>query len=377
MRIGRREVLAGAAMAVASAGVRPTRAAEAPIVVPIALSEGRVLVSCTIGDGGPELFVLDTGGTIGLIDEAFAERLKLRRIGSSRLALVRGTRDYPIYAVENLVFGGAVRQPVAAFAGVEGFGFGDGAVGSLAAGVLTAVDGELDFVAREWRVYRGGLPDRAGWTGYDNAILSHGNRNGSAFLLADARLGERPLRMGLDTGMPSALRLYRREAEAAGLWDVPRWAPAAPNGTGRAVRVPAITLAGRTIEGAIATVLEKVEWSIFSQGIIGLPILRRFDMATETAAKRLYLKPNAAPPTPPRYGMSGLWIDRDGPNTKISVVGPGSPAAAAGLKAGDRLVGSFESILPQLQREAGASITLTVVRSGARVPVTLVLSDYL
>ena len=51
------------------------------------------------------------------------------------------------------MFGGVVRQP-SAVRRVTDFNFGDGAVGSLAAGALSAVNGELDYDAREWRIYR-------------------------------------------------------------------------------------------------------------------------------------------------------------------------------------------------------------------------------
>jgi hypothetical protein len=293
MPIDRRMFLLGAGLAVSLP--RRALAAEATWHVPVTLTDTRVLVDCTIAGHGPFHFVLDTGGTIGLIDTKLVETLKLRKLGPSTLALRGARKPYPIYEATEVVFGGQLRQPSAAFAGVDNFNFRDGAVGSLAAGMLTAIDGELDFASREWRVHRGALPDRTGWTRYDKAIVSYGNSNGSSFLLADAMLGGKSFRFGLDTGWTGAMQIYRRTAEAAGLWDAPRWSPAAPGGKARVVRAPQLGFAGTVIEGVIVTILEHPEWELFDAGIIGLPILRRFNMATASAEKALYLKSNRLP----------------------------------------------------------------------------------
>lgn len=366
----------------ASAGAIPllsqaAPAATPPYRIPIELTDSRVLVECTIGEHGPYRFVFDTGGTIGLIELKLAQQLKLKRIGSSRLELKQGSGAYPIFVVPDLAFAGKVRQPVSTIAGVDVVNFRDGAVGSIAAGALTAADCELDFDAREWRIYPDGTPDRSGWTRYDRAIFHQGNLNGSAFIAADAVLGGRSFRLGLDTGMPSALHLYRKTAEAAGLWNALRWSPAAPHGKGRVVRTR-IELAGEMIEGVIATLVETPEWSVFPSGVIGLPILRRFNMATAAKEGALFLRRNKLEAQTDHYNRAGLWIDRAGADVTIGVVGGGSPAEKAGLRAGDRLIGAdFANLLEQMFAPAGTEIALIVERAGQRRDLRLRLEDFL
>lgn len=353
------------------------RAALPPFRIPITLTDTRVLVDCMIGDHGPYRFVFDTGGTIGLIQLALAQQLKLKSLGAASLALQQGRRAYPIFEVPDLSFGGQVRQPLSVIAGVDSVNFRDGAVGSIAAGALTAGDCDLDFETGEWRIYRDGAPDRSGWTRYDRGIFHQGNLNGSAFIAADANLGGRSFRFGLDTGMPSAMHIYRKTAEAAGLWNAPRWSPAAPGGKGRMVRA-SLDLAGETLPDIIVTILEQPEWSVFPDGVIGLPILRRFTLGAAARDRTLFLKRNALAPLPGRYNRAGLWIDRAGADAKIVVVGPGSPAARAGLVAGDRLRGvAFDDLIDRMFEPAGHDIALTVDGAGGRRAVTLRLEDFL
>lgn len=376
IRIGRRALLFGAAAA--AAAPRAFAQGSAPIRIPFTLTDQRVIVECTVAGRGPYRFVLDTGGTIGLLDARFVRELGLRRVGESPLGLRGGRARYPVHEAPELVFGGVVRQPSAAFAAVDDFSFGDCAVGSLAAGVLSAVNGELDYDAREWRIYPA-APARPDWTRYERAIVQHGNRNGSSFLFADAALGGESFRLGLDTGMPTGIRIYRRTAERAGLWDAPRWSPAAPDGRTRIARLPALQLAGATIQGPLVSIMESPQWQLFDAGILGLPILRQFNMATEAGSGALYLKRNGqGGAATERYNRAGLWIARDGERLSVGVVGAGSPAATAGLAPGDRLVGTdFTALVGAMQGSAGTQLPLTVERAGARREVVVTLADYL
>ncbi|MCJ2186956.1 PDZ domain-containing protein [Novosphingobium beihaiensis] len=371
----------------ALAGLVPPQAAWAvsgaggTIDIPIHLTPGRVLVSCMADGEGPFPFVFDTGGTVGLIDMKLVEALKLKRVGGSRLSLSIGTKVFPIYEVRDLIFGGKVRQPSAVFAGVKNFGFGEGVRGSLAAGVLSSVTGELDYENQIWRIYQDETPDRTGWTRYDKALVKSGNRNGSSFLFADAVLGGTSLRLGLDTGMPSALRIYRKAAEAAGLWkwDSQRWTPTAPGGKGRLIRTD-VTLAGTVLKDVPVSLVEDVQWSTFHNGIIGLPVLRLFNMATHAAKDELYLRRNALPAATHlnRYNRAGIWIGREHGGLIAEVVGAGSPAAQAGIKAGDRILDAdFGDLIERFQGPAGSRVPLRLQTDGAVREVTLTLEDFL
>lgn len=380
MHLDRRFFLAtsGAAVLVpASARAAALADPEPAYRIPMRVTDRRVLVDCTIGGQGPFPLVFDTGGTIGLITLEAARRLGLKQVGTSFLGLKQGRKDYPIYRVPDLAFAGQVRQPESAIAGVDNVSFGDGAIGSIAAGALTATNGELDFDRNEWLLYPRAAPDRAGWTRVPNGIFRAGNVNGSAFLAADMGLGGRTFRVGLDTGMPAATRIYRRTAERAGLWEAPRWSPAAPGGKGRVVRAP-LTLGGATIADAVLTITEDPDFSIFPDGLIGLPILRRFNLATRASDDSLFLKRNQVAEAPMPYNRAGLWIDRDGGGIRVGVVGPGSPAEKAGIAAGDRLSGmAFGQVVEAMTGPAGTVLPLTVTRGAVARPVALRLEDFL
>jgi S1-C subfamily serine protease len=143
------------------------------------------------------------------------------------------------------------------------------------------------------------------------------------------------------------------------------------------IRAP-LTLAGEAMADVIITMIESPEWSVFPSGVIGLPILRRFDIATAAKEKALFLKRNALKGLPERYNRAGMWIDSDGSNAKIGVVGPGSPADIAGLKAGDRLIGvDVKELINRMFQPAGNNIALTVERAGAHRELNLRLEDFL
>lgn len=371
-----RRVFVGATIATLTLH-RGAAAAMPPYRIPIKLTGTRVLVDCMIGPNGPYSFVFDTGGTIGLIELQLAKQLKLKQLGSTTLGLKQGRKPYPIFVVPDLSFGNQVRQPISTIAGVETVNFREGAVGSIAAGALTAADCELDFDAGEWRIYRDGSPDRSGWTQFPKGIFRYGNKNGSAFIAAEADLNGQRFRFGLDTGMPSTMRVYRKTAEKAGLWDAPRWSPTAPDGKGRMTRA-SVKLASETLDGVIITIIDSPEWGAFPNGVIGLPILRLFSLATVAKDEMLLLKRNGIHASPERYNRAGLWIDRKGADAKIGAVGPGSPADSAGLKVGDHLLDvQFDKLIRDMFQPAGYEILLMVDRNGERQPVLLKLRDYL
>ncbi len=387
-----RRLLLGASLSTLVLRAGRLRAAEAPagpdpIRVPVRLSGRRVLVDCTLNGKGPWPFVLDTGGTIGLIDEERAGDIGLVVVGKSRLMLTIGHKGYPIYGARRIGFGGVIEQKDAAFAGVRDFKFGQGAIGSLAAGVLTTLRSELDLVDGEWRIYPQGAPERAGWTRYDKAIVRQGRAQGSPFLIANvayvppgAQGPEGALRLALDTGAPHALGLRRDWAEKAGLWDAPAWTPTAPGGRTRLIRMPVVQLAGIDLKGVIAAVREDVAANLPCDGLLGLPILEHFDLATDPDAKAIFLRlnPRSRAPMAFDYNRAGLWIDRHGEEVRVGVVGAGSPAAAAGLAPGDVLVDAdFDTLVKQVHAPAGTRLPLVVARGEVRRKVELVLADFL
>jgi hypothetical protein len=369
-----------------AASAAPLADASSPrtLVTRIALIGSRVVVAVTIGGAGPFLFLLDTGGFLSVIDEALARSLKLRREGSIAAAGVGGRDLLPLYLAEDVVFGGGLRQPTVAFAGLSQ-GFGQVIRGSLAAGVLTTIDSDLDFEAGEWRLYPDGRPPRQGYVRMARGIDELDSK-GSPRLFGTAAVNGRPFRFLLDTGAPSGLGLTRAAAGALGLWDDSR--PFAPirtrgiggeGGIGRLVRAESIELAGRRFERPII-LLRNDETAPRREidGIIGLDLLRGFNLSTDVRARELWLQPRARFTFADRYGLSGLWLDQKGPGVEVADVGTGSPAQKAGLQVGDRLKGSdLATLVRRISGPPGTSVTLSVVRDGAVREVRFTLAEYL
>ena len=219
--IARRSFLATTA-AMGAVTLSPARllAQSNTITIPIRLTDDRVLIDCLLNGQGPWPLVVDTGGSVGLIEQAMVDRLELKTVGKSPLGLIGAHRVYDMVLVDELSLGGVVREAGALFAATDHVNFIEDAVGSLAAGVVTTMDSELDFGASQLRLYPSGAPDRSGWTRVEDAFVLEGNRYGSSWMFAPVTIGGQAFPIGLDTGSPTELRLSGEALEKSGLWEI-------------------------------------------------------------------------------------------------------------------------------------------------------------
>ena len=102
-------------------------------------------------------------------------------------------------------------------------------------------------------------------------------------------------------------------------------------------------------------------------GIVGSEILRRFTATFDYPEARLLLEPNAHFGEPFEFDLSGLFlVGRD--EIEVSSVVDGSPAAEAGIRAGDRLLTErpLEELRKALRSEPGREQALELERDGRR-----------
>lgn len=79
--IDRRGLIGGGVTLATMAGlVGRARAAGAPVVNRIRLEDDRVWIAAKIRDTGPHLFVIDTGGSLSIINEKFADKIGMKVI---------------------------------------------------------------------------------------------------------------------------------------------------------------------------------------------------------------------------------------------------------------------------------------------------------
>ena len=129
--------------------------------------------------------------------------------------------------------------------------------------------------------------------------------------------------------------------------------------------LPNVEIAGVTFEDVPATIgaRDHLAGLIVGDGVVGVDLLKRFNLVIDFRRSRLWMAPNAHSEAPFRRNRIGVVTGEGG---LVLLVAPGSPAEAEGFAVGDRIV--------RFQDETGAAIpNLMDLPDGA--PVTAVMAD--
>lgn len=172
----------------------------------------------------------------------------------------------------------------------------------------------------------------------------------------------RPVHCVIDTGGESFVRLNRSMAEHLGLWtDARPYAPVAQGG--RIVRVDTLSFGGVLLKRPLALLLSTDRNTNISDGLIGLPTLRRFNIGFDLDADALWLRRNSLPAPDYHYALSGLAVSDIDHGLRVDDVGSQSPAAGVGLLPGDVIETSDPAnVMRQLNASAGTEVTFRVQR---------------
>ncbi len=353
------------------------------LFVPLAFDDKRIWLSVMIATETLP-FTLDTGGDTNTIRDDVAKRLRLSDTGERNRAVIttEGVQMARRVAASNVVIGGVVRQPRMLFltGRVDEPYTAESSVGSIA-GLLTTCDCDLRFGDT-----RGGLtlwPDgrqgvAPGTLLPGSAIRKEFSVASSPALIVTALIDGNPYRLKVDSRVGTPLVLYPKGTRRSGLWKAPKWAP---SGRGRLVRATRVQLGPLALKRPHVMLLEPsgaMPGEI--DGLIGLPLLTLLDWSLDIVADKVSVSRNARRPSWLGYRMAGIWVNRAKDETlTVSIVGPGSPAEAAGLRAGDRIITSakFPEFIESLDLPVGASLPMTIERDKVRRDVTLVMADYL
>ena len=339
-------VLAAVGLAVAHPGHGPiappavTFAAQAG-AIPFELFRGtRLVVPIVINGHGAEA-MLDTGASLTTLDTAYARSIG---IPAGQSIAGKGT-------------GGMVKAELVSGLSME---IGRTRLANMSAGVmdLSAVSRALgrpttvvlgrDFfnsaiVSIDWSASTLRIHPASAFKPSSEAVALSLARKGPFNTIPVSVAGGAPIEALFDLGSDGALDLPRT------YWgtrpDIARlpWAESRRGGVGgltsaRRVTVPEVTLAGRTFS-AVPTTLSDAgnDHDPTQMANVGIQFLKQFRVDLDLGHDRVYLAPRSDTPGFEK-DRAGARFDLDAGGLKTVFVSPNSPAARAGLKAGDEIV---------------------------------------
>ncbi|MDH3592495.1 MAG: aspartyl protease family protein [Planctomycetota bacterium] len=337
----------GAAASAATADFRGFK----ETVVPTRWCGGYFIVDVTIGDDGPFAMILDTGASRTVISPEVRKRLGLARRKKKLPQMTVG----PLRASRVPV----MVRPLDQISYAVGTGV-DGIVGHPIFASFTIV---YDYPAREVRVHRDGIPADAPETA---------TVKGRSRPYVPVTVGDTTVDVLLDTGSRSAISLGDFET-----WDFED----EPVAVGGSIRIDGLhlrhgaRLADDARFGPVHLPTPIVTSSV-SVHLIGLGIMDRYAVSFDGPGKRVRFDLPQTDDAHPAIELPSLRsfgaLFEPYPNAlEILKFLPGSPAEAAGLSVGDRIVAIDGRPLDETRcdpdPDAGTRehVTLTVERSGA------------
>ena len=386
--ISRRNLMAGlsalgfAAPAWAQEDGRP----PGPLVGRFDLVNNQPSTAVFIEGQGPFRFLIDTGAGVAIIDPDVARRLNLARLNDAQLQGATAERTVEMFTSQRVVVAETLRQrgAVTFAAGKLGGPFD----GVLPGALFSSTNSEIDFAAREFRIYGPTPPDRTGFTRLPLVAPPGGGQDRR--LVVRVRLDGRPVNLLIDTGGAGSVLLSGEYVGKNQLWDrFPNWAPGEGQGimTGfnlRMVRAGSLQLGPTRFDHPVVHLTDPFNPpGDGGDGVLGMDVLRRFTLATDPVGRAVWVKPNDAVKDPFRYNRAGFEARFTSPGqAEAREVEPAGPAARAGLRNGDRLpniangrdLARFDWFLTE---GPGTTLEFDAERDGMRLPIKLVLEELL
>jgi hypothetical protein len=353
-------------------------------VVPIELNANKPRVAVRVNGAGPFDFLVDTGSVADLLDAERADELGIvssggyDASGAGEATLALSTARGVTLAVDGLTLP-AQEIEVAPINRAVGRVEGRRLDGLLGYHFFARFPVELDYGAETLSI---GRPPRG-------TTIPLRLRRRHPFVHVRFMLGERVFEHDfvVDTGFRSGVVLAAPFVREAGL--VSHVDNTIEVTTGGGIGGPTIERLARARRVELGPfVLENVVVN-FSQarsgtladggygGIVGSELLRRFTVTFDYPSERILLEPNGAYAEPFEFDLSGLFLiaGEDG-GIEVSAVVADSPAALAGIQAGDRIVTErpIEQLRRAFHRQLGSEHTLELERGRERFAATFRLN---
>jgi predicted aspartyl protease len=359
--------------------------------IPIELENNHIYADALV-DGKNVRVIVDTGG-VNLLTPASAKRLGITAEGKLAAGGVGEERaDLAFAHAREVRLGGAVLQNPVFFV-ID--------LGSLPAAEGTAVDGLVGFeMFRRFRVTIDYAAKKLTLADPEHFMPPEG-AHVVPFDLADripivsGTLDGLPVRITVDTGSRSSLTLHGPFVKQHGLVErygaapetVVGWGVGGPS-RGRPARLGTLMLGDVAVKGIAGDLFTGTKGSFANpdhSGNLGGGVLRRFTVAFDYDAKKMYLAPNQDFGRPDEFDRSGLFLFEDDGALRVMSVASGSAGERAGLAIDDRIeqvdgqptrdrrLSQWRARLRELP--PGTRLVLEVKRGGAERKATLVLAD--
>lgn len=359
---------------------------QASHTIPFELFRGNRIVAAGTINGQAVDFLLDTGAGVTTVDRVFARKIGLpagQKIdaqgagGTVEAEFLTGVtltignlklEDAPVVIMDLSLVARGLGRPMEVVLGRELF--------------------DNSIVGIDWDARRMTLSRPDGFTPPVGSTAIALGRGGDRLNTIPVAVGALPeVSAHFDVGNGATLSLPRRYwQDKPELANLP-YARSEAGGVGgmhgvRLVTIDRIRFGGRTFTNVPAALSELDRPGAVDEVNAGIGLLKPFKVTMDLGRDRLYLEPLAGSAQFTR-DRSGLRTEFDGDKLTLAFVSPGSPAAKAGLKKGDRLVAVDGQKVTAAyfqtpasgwnQRPAGESVKLELA-DGRTATVTL--ADY-
>ncbi len=359
--------------------------------VPFELFNNHIYVEVKLNGKGPFRVLCDTGGA-NIVTPTLARELDLKSEGALQgRGVGEKSEDVGLVKIQSLGVGEATLAnqvfavyPMEAFSAVEGTQI-NGLIGyEVFRRFVARVDYEHHLITLT-------VPSAFAYKGDGTAVPFQFNAH---IPQVEGEIDGIPGKFDIDTGSRASLTVlgpfaekhdlaahYGAKLEAVTGWGVGGAA------RGLVTRAKVLRLGKVEVHDPVTELsLQKKGAFVnpYVAGNVGAGVLKRFNITFDYPHQQLIFEPNANYDQPDVYDRSGMWLNQSGETLVVMDVVAGGPAAAAGLKTGDKILAiagrpvsqlSLPAVRQEFKSEPGTKLRLSIQSGEQKRDVELVLKN--